>query len=378
MRISILGAGLVGGAMARDLADEKNCNVTVADVNPESLKKLEDDARLRLVRADLSKTSEIKRLAAKSDFLIGALPGFMGFRTLKILIEAGKNVVDISFFPENPFELNGLAKRRNATAIVDAGVAPGMSNMLTAHAASLLDETQTCLCYVGGLPKVRTWPYEYKIVFSAMDVIEEYTRPARYIENGRPVVKPALSEPELLDFPGVGTLEAFNTDGLRTLATTLRAPNMKEKTMRYPGHIEKMRVLRDTGFFEKKPIEVRGVKVRPIDLTAKLMFPLWKLGENEEDFTVMRVIVEGLRSKKRVRYTYDLLDNYDTATRTTSMARTTGYTCTVAVRMLARGLFKRKGICPLEYVGRSGQAYQFMMRGLKDRNIHVQETVETV
>jgi len=89
--------------------------------------------------------------------------------------------------------------------------------------------------YVGGLPIVRQWPYEYKAVFSPLDVIEEYTRTARFVENGRVVTRPALTDLERVDFEGVGTLEAFNTDGLRTLIQTIPAPNMKEKTLRYPG-----------------------------------------------------------------------------------------------------------------------------------------------
>ncbi len=93
------------------------------------------------------------------------------------------------------------------------------------------------------------------------------------------VVRPALSDPEFINFPVVGTLEAFNTDGLRTLARTLDVPNMKEKTLRYPGHIEKMAVLRETGFFDSQEIEIHGVRIRPLDFTAKLLFPKWKLHE---------------------------------------------------------------------------------------------------
>ena len=109
---------------------------------------------------------------------------------------------------------------------------PGMGNILAMHAHAQLDKTDSVIIYVGGLPAVREWPYEYKAVFSPIDVIEEYTRPARYKENGAMVTRPALSDPELIDFPGIGTLEAFNTDGLRTMASTIKAPNLKEKTLR--------------------------------------------------------------------------------------------------------------------------------------------------
>ena len=257
------------------------------------------------------------KLANEHDLVLSAVPGFMGFATLRAILETGTSCVDIAFFPEDPLELDSIAKNHSATAFVDMGVGPGMSSVLAGHAHSQLDTTDSIITYVGGLPRVRRWPYEYAAVFSPVDVIEEYVRPARYVENGHLVTRPALSDPELLDFPEVGTLEAFNTDGLRTMAKTMKVPNMKEKTMRYPGHIEKMAVLRATGFFGTEPIDVGGAKVRPVDVTAKLLFPMWKLQPGEADVTVMRVIVEGTKSGKRTRWTYDLFDTYDAETAST-------------------------------------------------------------
>ncbi|MDF2697671.1 MAG: Carboxynorspermidine dehydrogenase, partial [Labilithrix sp.] len=306
--------------MTLDLAKDPAFDVTVADLRAEPLERLTASARLKTVRTDLSQASEIQALARDADIVLSAVPGFMGFRTLEVLLELGKTVVDIAFFPENPLDLDPLAKRTGATAIVDMGVGPGMSSVLAAHAHSQLDETASILTYVGGLPRVRRWPYEYKAVFSPIDVIEEYTRPARYIENGHLVVRPALSDAEYLEFPEVGTLEAFNTDGLRTMAVTMNVPNMKEKTLRYPGHIEKMAVLRETGFFRTEPVEIDGNKVRPIDVTAKLLFPMWKMAPGEADVTVMKVIIEGSKAGKRTRITYDLFDTYDATTGVHSMA----------------------------------------------------------
>jgi saccharopine dehydrogenase-like NADP-dependent oxidoreductase len=250
-----------------------------------------------------------------------------------------------------------------------------MCNILIGYVDHLLDETENVLYYVGGLPEIREWPYEYKAVFSPADVIEEYTRPARYVENGKLITRPALSDPELISFEGVGTLEAFNTDGLRSLAQTIHCPNMKEKTLRYPGHIEKMAVLRETGFFGTDPIEMNGTQIRPLDFTAKLLFPKWKLKEGEVDITVMKVMVEGKKEGKYVRYTYDLLDRYDPVTRIHSMARTTGYTATVALRMIAEGLYTRKGITVPELIGREPECVAYMLKGLEARGIVYRETI---
>ncbi len=376
MEILILGAGLVGGPMAIDLAKDKGYNVTVVDLNEYQLKKLSSEYPVRTIQKDLQNPEEVTKLAVDYDMVINAVPGFMGFRTLKAIIEAGKNVVDIAFFIEDPFQLDELARRNGVTAIMDCGVAPGMCNILIGHVNHLLDETENILYYVGGLPEIREWPYEYKAVFSPVDVIEEYTRPARYVENGKVVVRTALSDPELINFPGVGTLEAFNTDGLRSLAETIKCPNMKEKTLRYPGHIEKMAVLRETGFFSIEPIEMNGKMIRPIDFTARLLFPKWKLKEGEVDITVMKVVVEGKKEGKKVRYTYDLLDKFDPVTRIHSMARTTGYTATVALRMIAEGLYTHKGITVPEFIGKKPECVDFMLKGLKARGVVYRETID--
>jgi lysine 6-dehydrogenase len=373
MKVIVLGAGLVGSAIALDLAAESRFEVAVADISPQSLDRLRSDPRIRCVQADLASEEQLRSLLKPFDLVIGAMPGHLGFRTLKTILEAGKNVVDISFFPEDPFELDALAHARGLTAIVDCGVAPGLGNVLLGSVQASLDKVTSFMCCVGGLPAVRRKPYEYAAVFSPIDVIEEYTRPARYIENGIPVIKPALTDVERMHFKGIGTLEAFNTDGLRTLADTLPAPNMKEKTLRYPGHADLMRIFRDTGYFSKDPIDVGGHPVRPIDLTAKLLFPAWKLGEGEEDLTVMKVVIEGERQGKNIRLTFDLLDRYDRATGTTSMARTTGYTCSVAARLVTDGIFRRKGICPPEYIGMDVKACDALFAGLKQRGIAFDE-----
>ncbi len=369
MNITVLGGGMVGSAIARDLATESSFHVTVADRDPAALARCASD-HIATHTADLALGETIDAVIADADLVIGAVPGFMGYDTLLRVIEAGKNVVDISFFPEDPFSLNELAEDRGVTAIMDCGLAPGLGNILMGRFDADMDRVDSFLCYVGGLPVVRRKPYEYGAVFSPIDVIEEYTRPARYIENGTEIVRPALSDIEQLDFDGVGTLEAFNSDGLRTLARTMSAANMKEKTMRYPGHAALMSVFRDTGFFNKDAIDVDGVSVAPLDVTARLLFPAWQMEEGEEDVSVMRVIIEGEKDGLKECHTFDLLDRYDRATHTTSMARTTGYTCAVAARLVADGSYTRKGISPPEYLGADLSVFNALMSGLEARNIH--------
>ncbi len=372
LNIVVLGAGRVGGAMALDLAPE--FQVTVADRSEEALGRMRQSG-LGVLSADLSSPEAVKAAVAGADLVVGAVPGFLGFGTAQAVLEAGKPLVDISFFDEDCFALDALAKAQNLTAIVDCGIAPGCHNMILGDLARQWDKITAFECLVGGLPVVRTWPYEYKAGFSPIDVIEEYTRPARYVKAGQVVTFPALSEPELIDFPGLGTLESFNTDGLRSIIHSFPGvPDMKEKTLRYPGHIEKMRMLRESGFFGKDKLRVAGVEISPLDLTTALLFPLWFMQEGEEDFTVMRVTVEGEKDGQRKRSVLNLLDRYDRATKTTSMARTTGYTCTAAVRLLAQGGFTRKGISPPEFIGQVPGAWDFIRADLAKHNVIFTET----
>jgi len=374
MKAVILGGGLIGGPMAIDLAKDPGFEVSVADIDKKVADTLRNENITTIIK-DLSYPISVKEIIKDFDIVVNAVPGFMGYQTLKAIIESGKNVIDIAFFPEDPFLLDSLAKENNVISISDIGVAPGMSNILVGYVDLMLDMTERVVIYVGGLPKVREWPYEYKAVFSPVDVIEEYTRPAKYIEHGKEVIKAALSDPELINFKKAGTLEAFNSDGLRSLAKTINAPFMIEKTLRYPGHIEKMAMLRDTGFFSKEKIDVKGVEISPLDLTSKLLFPKWKLEEGEEDITIMQIIVEGEYDGKSVRYTYDLFDEYDKATKTHSMARTTGYTATMAVRLIANGLYKRTGISVPEFIGQQPECVAFILKGLEKRGIVYKETI---
>lgn len=375
MNITVLGSGLIGNTIARDLAQDADFSVTVVDINSQALDKLAKEAPIKGICANVRQPGKIAEVTAHADLVVCAVPGFMGFAALQQVIEAGKDVVDISFFPENALLLDELAKANGVTAVVDCGVAPGLSNILAGYVESRLDRVTSYLCYVGGLPQIRQWPYEYKAVFSPIDVLEEYTRPARFVEYGQEVIRPALSDVELLDFPGVGTLEAFNTDGLRSLQFTLNAPFMKEKTLRYPGHVNLMRIFRESGFLSSESVKVGDATVRPIDLTSKLLFDQWKLKPGEEDFTVLQVIIEGEQAGQPIRYTYDLLDRFDRQTQTTSMARTTGYTATLVARLLLSGQFKQRGICPPEFVGRTAGCYERLLDGYTQRKIHIQESI---
>jgi lysine 6-dehydrogenase len=365
-KIIVLGTGLVGSAIATDLASKYD--VTALDINSALFERLKAKG-VTTKQVDLSLPGEIAGQVAEYDLVIGALPGHMGFRCLDEVISAGKHIVDISFMPEDYLILDDLAKRKGVTAVVDCGVAPGMGNLILGHHDRLM-EVDSFRCYVGGLPIKREWPYEYKAVFSPIDVIEEYTRPARYVENSQVIIREALSDLELIDFQKAGELEAWNSDGLRSLITTMEIPNMIEKTLRYPGTTEYIKVLRDTGFFSYDEIEIKGNSIRPIDLTTKLLFPKWELREGDRDLTIMKIIISGKEDGAGMEYTYDLYDEYDPGTGVHSMARTTGYTCTAVADLMLAGKFGRPGVCPPEFVGQEPGSFEYVSDYLAARNVH--------
>ncbi len=308
MKVAVLGAGMVGSAIAMDLASRHH--VTAFDVSNANLDLLKKrNPRIETQQADLRDYSSYPQLLASFDIVVTAVPGFMGYKTLE--------------------------------------------------------------AYVGGLPKVRKKPFQYKAPFSPADVIEEYIRPARLMENGHIIARPALSEVEWIHFENLGTLEAFNTDGLRSLLYTMpHIKNQKEKTMRYPGHVDIIISLKESGFFSETPIDINGTKIAPIKVTSQILFNEWKLGLEEEELTVMKVKLIGTKDGESKTIEWNLLDFYDHETKTSSMARTTGYTCNAAVNLLAQNLFNEKGVFPPELVGKNKNCFDFVLDYLKERKVN--------
>ena len=365
-KIIILGAGLVGSVMAKDLS--KDHEVSSVDLNQDALDLLKEQG-IKTICKDVSEKETLQQLIRDFDIVVGAVPGFMGYKMMYDVIDAGKNIVDISFYPEDPFGLDDFAKEKGVVAIMDCGVAPGMGNIILAYHNKQMKITDY-ECLVGGLPEKREWPYEYKAVFSPIDVIEEYIRPARYVQNYKTITKDALSDAELVQFDEIGTLESWNSDGLRSLIATMpNIPNMIEKTLRYPGCVEYLKVLRESGFFSYKEIEVNGQKVKPIDVTSKLLFPKWKMEEGDRDFTVMRICIEGMEKGIKTKYQYNLLDRFQD--KTMSMARTTGFTCTAVTNLVLNQSYTRIGISPPEYLGAH---MDYISNYLAQRKVHYKVT----
>ncbi|RME75384.1 MAG: saccharopine dehydrogenase, partial [Planctomycetota bacterium] len=362
MEILVMGAGLVGETIALELG--KAHSLLVIDSNPDRIKDLDGHQGIRGLVLSVTDKDGVRDLIHKVDLVVGALPGFLGYEALKMVLEEGKPAVDISFFPEDPFSLAKLAEEKHTFAIVDAGVAPGLSNLVAGFEHSK-NPLASFTCYVGGLPKERKWPFQYKAPFSPLDVLEEYTRPARIRRQGRIITRPALSEQEILHFPKIGSLEAFLTDGLRTLLQTLDIPNMEEKTLRYPGHAALIQALNEAGFLDSKNLE-SGIS--PRKFTSQILKNCWKLDEQEEEFTIMKVLLE--REQERIEYF--LYDERDKETGYSSMSRTTGFTCIACVELVLEGKIQKTGILPLEILGQEGELALAIFQKLESKGISFQ------
>lgn len=376
-RATVLGCGLVGMTMARDLAKDGDLEVVVADLSDERLAKVAQLCGAKTERADLSDPAVITKLAGDTDVLLGALPSRFAYESLRAVAQTGTPYSDISFMPEDALDHNDLAAKRGTRAVVDCGVAPGLSNLFVGRELANLDRIHRADIIVGGLPKLRVFPFEYKAPFAPSDVVEEYTRPARMKEDGRIVIKDPLTEPELVDLPHAGTLESFNTDGLRSLLR-LDIPTMTEKTLRYPGHATLMRAFHKTGLFSEDPIEVGGAKIAPRDLTTQLLLDRWKLGDTEPEFTVMRVTAVGEKDGKTIRRTYDLYDEHDAETNTSSMSRTTAFPATIVARMLLDGTITREGVCAPETIAQDEKVFNRILKELAERNVAIETNEQPI
>ncbi len=379
--VTILGAGRIGHAMALDMLAMGH-DVTVLDACDDSLEQLQSHHRrpasgpsagaLAVQRVDLSAPAAITDHVRAADLVLGALPSHLGLAALDAVIDAGRPYCDISFMAENPLTRHDRARQRSATVVVDCGVAPGLSNLLAGRACALLDRTDRIDILVGGLPKIRRAPFEYKAGFSPDDVLEEYTRPVHRRTHGRIEVCDALSEPEPVDFPETGTLEAFNTDGLRSLLHTLDVPTMTEKTLRYPGHAALMRTLRDIGLLSSETEPIGGVPIAPRRVLRHLLERHWRYEPGEADLTLLRVRAAGRDAEGLpVTHQWDLYDEYDPAADLSSMARTTAFACTAMAQTILDGTLTAPGVRAPEQLAADTAVHDAVIEHMRRRNITI-------
>jgi saccharopine dehydrogenase-like NADP-dependent oxidoreductase len=374
MKVLVVGCGNIGSVAAEDIArSRKRVDVVVADYDKaiaEAVARRIGIDNVSAMQLDVTKTSDLPRILKSSDVVMGFLPGNLGHRLIKACINASMSLVDVSFGAEDPLVLNKQAEKAEVTVVPDCGLAPGISNLLVGHAVSQLGEVKTVHIMVGGLPEKPVPPLGYIITWSPESLIDEYTRKARILRKGRQVSIDPLTGLETVDFPGVGVLEAFWTDGLRTLMSTVKAEDMWEKTLRYPGHADKIKAFEQLGFFDKKEVDVDGVKVSPKELTVKLLGRKLRMPD-QNDIVVLSVEVEGVKGRTKTCYVYHLLDCYDEKHGVTAMARTTAYPASIITQLMLDGAIKERGVVPPEKIGMHDELFGKIINELKKRDIAI-------
>lgn len=347
MNILVLGGGQQGRVIATDLATRlPQARVTVADVRDPQLAALPN---LAWREADCSSRATVARLMSEHDLAVGALPSRYGFATMQAAIEAKRNLVDVSFCAEDALDLDAAARAAGIAIVPDAGLAPGISNLVCGEAYARRGPQRELVIMVGGVAQDRSAPYGYVITWSVEDLLAEYTRPARVVIDGAPATIPVFSGLAPVEVEGVGTMEAFYSDGLRTLVETLPGVRtMGEMTLRWPGHV---------------------AAIQPL-LAADSLVETLRARCTAEPANDLVALVVKVRTGNRTR-ALTMVDRYDAATGLTAMARTTALTTSVTAQMVAAGLVRKTGMLPLERLGGDPAVWAFVTQGLAARGVRL-------
>jgi len=372
----VLGSGNIGSVVARDSAENlPSAEIVITDVDKKRAQEAASKAgfdNVSWMEADATNVSELSSRLKGFDVAIGALPGGLGYKACKASIAAKVDMVDVSYMPEDIMKLGDVASKAGVTIIPDCGMSPGLSSMLVGRGVSKLDRVDEVVIMNAGLPERPVPPLGYVITWSVKDLMDMYSRKVSIVRRGKIMQVEALSGLEEIEFPGVGKLEAFYTDGLRTLLYTVKAKEMWEKTLRYPGHVNGIALLKALGFFDSETVEISGKKIAPRDLTAKL-FEKKMRRPDILDIVIMLIKVNGTKDGKKIEHVYSLLDNYDKERQVTSMARTTAYTASVVGQMLVREMIKETGVIPPEKLGMNGNLFKKLADEMRKKKVFVQE-----
>ncbi|MRG86260.1 saccharopine dehydrogenase family protein [Salinibacillus xinjiangensis] len=374
MKIAVLGAGLMGKEAARDLVNSDKVEfVGLADIDLEQGEKVcqqLNSPKIQAYQVDASNPDELAEFMQTFEVVINALFYTFNEQVAKTAIEVGVHCVDlgghIGHITDSVLQLHEDARRANVTVIPDLGVAPGMINILSGYGVSKLDVAESIHLYVGGIPVHPEPPLEYNHVFSMEGLMDHYTDPALIIRNGMKQEIPSLSEVENIYFEKFGPLEAFHTSG-GTSTLPHSFPHLKTleyKTIRYPGHAEKFKLLVDLNL-TRKELQVNGSTVYPRKILLKVLDPILDL-KDKDDAVLLRVVVGGLKGGKEVCYQYEMMTFKDRQRQTTAMARATANTISVVAQMIGEQSITKKGVYPPEKIV-PGRLYiqEMAKRGVK-------------
>jgi len=370
MKAGVLGSGLMGSVISWDLARSKDVDeVVVADIDPERLSALKRRAggrKLSVETVDLRNRTKTVGFMKGFDVMASALPHGVVNLVDVAAVQSGAKLVDIAF-EDAQMALQSEAKKRGSLLVPGCGLAPGLGGILLAHAVRSIRGADEGHIMVGGIPEHPAGPFDYKLVFSIVGLLREYIEEARVFRGGRLVKVMPFSKVERVRFPEpIGTLEAFCTDGLASLVYTMKGMRiLDEKTLRWPGHVEKMNLLMESGYFSREKVKVPGADVSPLDVSYAVLGKKLSQGD-PHDITVMRVIAKSPGQEM----VYDMVDRYDDKNGVTSMGKTTGFTASIVAQMVGSGEVQGSGVIPPETAVR-GKLVERLLSELGRRGVKI-------
>ncbi len=380
MKILIIGAGMMGRAIAFDLCNYSNFDgITIVDKDRKTLKSSEEFLKNKKINFDIlniEKKEDIKNYFQKHDVVISAIPYYFNYELTKIAIETKTHFLDLggnNDVVEKQQSLSHEAKQNNITVIPDCGLSPGMTSVIVRDVVDYLDSVEYVKIRVGGLPVTPVPPFNYQIVFSPNGLINEYVEDALILDHGNIVAKESMTEIETVEFPyPFGKLEAFLTSGgSSTLPYTFRNKigYLDDKTVRYPGHCQMFKPLLELGLASEEPIEVNGKTIAPREVFINLL--LKAIPTTGKDVVLVKVFGKGVKDGDDINLEYSLIDYYDDENNLTAMMRTTGFPISINAQLIERGLIQERGVFGNEEVVPPSVFFE----ELKKRNIVIKKKI---
>ncbi|EMR74390.1 saccharopine dehydrogenase-like oxidoreductase [Thermoplasmatales archaeon SCGC AB-539-N05] len=380
MKIIVLGAGMMGRAIAYDLDRYSNFdNITIADKDDETLRSAEnflEGNNIDFTSLNVEDANEVKKHFQNIDITISAVPYRFNYNLAKIAIETKTHFLDLggnNNIVEKERSLFEKARKKGVTIIPDCGLAPGLTSVITRDIVEQMDSVDYVKLRVGGLPMDPKPPLNYQIAFSPNGLINEYVEDAIILDHGKIIKKRSMTDIETVSFPEpFGDMEAFITSGgCSTLPYTYKEGigYLDYKTIRYPGHCEKFKPLLDMGLAEENPVDVRNQKIIPRDLLIALL--LKNVPTTGKDVVLLKVLSEGIKNDKKYSLEYTMIDHYDDKNDISAMMRTTGYPVSIIAQMIECGTIEGRGVFCSEEIVPCAPFFE----ELRKRNININKEI---
>jgi len=380
MKVIVLGAGMMGRAIAYDLDRYSNFDsIIIADRDGQAIQSAKNflkDKNIEFANIDINDTNDVKKHFQDTDVVVSAAPYRFNYTLAKISVDTKTHFLDLggnNDVVEKERSLFENARKNDVTIIPDCGLAPGLTSVIVRDIVEQMDSIEYVKMRVGGLPTNPKPPLNYQIVFSPYGLINEYVEDTIVLDHGKITKKKSMTELETIEFPKpFGKMEAFLTSGgCSTLPHTYKDQigYLDYKTIRYPGHCEQFKMLLDLGFTAEKEVKIGEKSVVPRDIFAK--FLLENLPINGKDVVLLKVLSKGKKDEKNLNIEYAMVDFYDEENNITSMMRTTGYPISITAQMIEQGIIKERGVFCSEEIVPCNSFFE----ELKKRNIHITKTI---